>query len=221
MGDLSRGVPLPDYGTWCIIGPPKLETLILTESLNVDLHVLPSMVVMNTTGFNRFEYRNIGIPKIINSIVLAIPRNVSIDFSDNKISCSAPDVFNYSTLLGSNIVEVFLSGNFLAEQFEYDVNGLTFRQISPLKALTLSRNSIKSMSTNAFRHTVHLETLDLSQNFLRLFDIQISQLSQLTFLNVFYNLLTTLDSNRTGKLTAIFNSSKPCANLSINFTGNP
>ena len=111
MGDLSKGVPLPDYGTWCIIGPPKLETLILTESFSVDLHALPSMVMMNTAALKRFEYRNNGIQNLINSIVLAIPRNVSIDFSDNKISRLAPDVFNYSTLLGSYIVEVFLTVN--------------------------------------------------------------------------------------------------------------
>ena len=77
------------------------------------------------------------------------------------------------------------------------------------------------MSVNAFRHTVTLEKLDLSQNFLRTIEAHISHLSKLSILNISFNLLTTLNSELTGELSKTFLSFEPIANLTIDLTGNP
>jgi len=182
---------------------------------------LPAMVLMHTRRLRRLEYRNNGIENLINSLVLTSPSNVSIDFSDNRISCFSPDVFNYSYYLGSYIVELYLSGNNLGEQFDRDINGITFRSLTHLKELDLSRNGIKSLSLNALRYPSNLEKLDLSQNSLRTFDIDISHMRKLTSLNISHNLLTTLYSSKTDELTTIFQSTTPNGNLSIDLTGNP
>jgi Leucine-rich repeat (LRR) protein len=216
-----NGQPLPDHGTWCLPAPPRLKILNITASLSLDLDTMPAMVVFTTGSFSVIEYSSNGINRIVMPIIFSSPTNLTIDWSDNGLSCFAPDVFRESSLTGSNVLKFQLSGNRLSTQLEQDVDGQTFIHYGNMTDLNLARNGIKSLPVNVFRYLSQLQRLNLSQNSLRLFDFEIRHMTDLVLLDLSHNLIATFDCNGTLKLDEMFRSGKTFTNLSVDLTGNP
>jgi len=208
-------------GTWCVLLPPYLEVINLTEAVIMDIDSLQPLVLLTAGRLRRLEYRNNGIRKLFRPLVVTGACNVTIDFSDNGLACAAPDFLKISYDLGTRVKGIYLSGNSLAEQLENDVNGQTFQYFGEATVLDLSRNGLKTLPVDVFRHAASLELLNLGENSLQIFDLQLSHMSRLVELNVSYNLITTFDYNATDRLTTLFRNSHLNANLSIDLTGNP
>jgi len=210
--------PLPDYGSWCLPAPPKIEIVKLSESLNVNYCNMPAIIMFGGAHIRLIEYRLNGLEKVRGPVIISQPMtNVVFDFSDNRFSCIAPDAFSTTIKMGSIIKELILSGNKLAAQMEADLNGITFKEFLHLNKLNLANNGIKRLSSGIFSKLPNIEVLNLSQNSLRQIEFQFSHMKMLQVCDISYNLLTTLDRSTLQNFSAIMETS----NLRISLLGNP
>jgi len=210
--------PLPEYGSWCLPVPPKIEVLKLSESLDVNYYNMPPIIVLGFAHLKLLEYRLNGLEQLRGPLIVSQPMtNVVFDFSDNRLSCVAPDAFSTAVMLGSTIKELILSGNKLSAQMEADVSGITFKDLVHMDKLSLANNGIKSLPSAIFTKLRNIKVLNLSRNSLRQIEFHFSHMNMLQVCDISYNLLTTLESDTLQKFSTLMETS----NLSISLLGNP
>lgn len=134
-----------------------------------------------------------------------------LDMSNNNISQLAPNSFNYlrelinfqisnnpitgvleaSTFLGLNsLPSLDISGTMLNI-----VNNGSFNGMAQLRDLNISHSKINELQFNSFLQTGSIETLDLSYNQLRDFNVNTTDLANLNKLLLGNNLLSVLSTN--------------------------
>ena len=177
------------------------------------------MVIQKWGRLSLVEYKSNGIERLVGPLVLITPTNITLDLSDNEISCIAEDFLAESAQLGSSIVKAFFARNRLAYQLEIDVYGRTFRSFANLTELDLSSNAIKSLPVHVFSRLTVLEKLNLSGNSLRLLDFEFRHMSRLQVLDLSNNLLTTFNGTVRDHLSAMFHSNH--TELVVDLSGNP
>ena len=171
---------------------------------------MPSIILFGGKYLRKFEYRKNELGRMTGNIIVTIPNSiVSLDVSDNGITCFSPDVFNISLSLGGNLFELDLPSNSLAGQLETDLSGMTFKELKTLKILHLARNQIFSLRDKTFSHLEMMKKLNLSQNYLKIIDFEFSHMRQLSYLYVSYNLSSSLEPDITRKLSNLFESNNP------------
>ena len=210
--------PLPDYGTWCIPLGPKVTVVNISESLNVNFKNMPSVLIFGGSQLKLIKYRQNGLDEFRGPWIVSQPmKDAVFDFSDNRVSCIAPDAFNVMFALGSTMNEFLLSGNRLAAQMEADINGITFKHFGNLSGLSLANNGIKILPPGVFSKLQNISALNLSQNSLRQIDFEFSHMKMLRKLDLSYNLLTSVQESTLQRLSALMETS----NLAISLLGNP
>jgi len=210
--------PLPAFGTWCLPLAPKITVVNLTQSLDVNYKIMPSIICLGGAHLKHFEYRKNGLEQWRNPLIISrLMKNAVFDFSDNRFSCIAPDTFNSTFMFRSTIGELILSGNKLAAQMEADVNGITFKDFVQLGKLNLANNGIKKLPPGVFSHLSNINLLNLSQNFLRQIDVEFSHMKMLQMLDLSYNLLASLQESTLHKFSTLMKT----PSMTISLLGNP
>ena len=193
--DNQSGRPLPDRN-WCFLVPKNLEVINLTQSLSIAMASFPATLVLSTFKLRHIEYRANGLTSVTGPIMINRPRPstpLTLDFSDNIISCLASDVLSYSISRGLNLVRLILAGNNLGEQLAQDKFGETFFHYRNLTELNLANNRIKTLKVGVFKNNRELLILNLSRNSLQLIEFDLKHFEKLTILDLSQNLFVGLE----------------------------
>lgn len=219
-GGALGATPLSDHGPWCLPLSPRLETLNLSSSLNVDLQTLPQMIILGGHHLRNFVYQNNGVRVFAGPVIITRPNQsvpVTFDFSGNGMTCLAADFLKYSVQLGFRMGCFILNSNNLGDQLERETDGDVFRWYRNLTELHLAQNNIRILPKNVFVQLPELRVLNLSGNSLGQIQFRFDHLRNLRVLDLSGNLLTNLDDDVLEQLYRLHLTS----NLSVNLFGNP
>lgn len=218
---LRKGqIPLIDKGPWCMPLPPRLQTLNLSSSLNIDLRELPQLIIFGGPILREVVYKSNGLSLFRGPVIFTTPNPnipLTFDLADNGFTCVAHNVLNYSLSFGLNLGKFQLSGNDLGAQLERDTEGKVFDLYRNLTELNLAKNNIKVLPRNVFIKLSKLEVLNVSRNSLGQIQFEFSHMELLKTLDIANNLITNLNSEVLDELVMLHEKS----NLSINLFGNP
>lgn len=118
---------------------------------------------------------------------------------------------------GLETVEILdLENNLFGNALNEDRQGKLFYPFKLLKKINLSRNRIYKIDKNVLFHTVNLEELNLSDNYLENLNIDLSHLKSLKVLDLSINRLQTLPESVTNVLSMLANFHKVHVNLKQN-----
>ncbi|CAC5392384.1 unnamed protein product [Mytilus coruscus] len=190
--------------------PYRLKTLRFQSS--------DSKYKIGAETFSNNKLERIDVSNNILSHLIGPLRNTKnlkyLNLSSNV--CSNISTFFFSP--DFNILEELLLGNnLLGLVLPSDTHGHIFQNLLNLRKLDLSENRISLLPNLIFKSQRKLEILDLSSNFLEKIDFQLSQLTNLSYLNLRNNLITLIDSHTIVEINVIADMSK---NLSINLLEN-
>lgn len=115
-----------------------------------------------------------------------------------------------------SLQELFLQNNNLKCLGE-DTEGVTFSANSKLKTLDLSGNGIETLHESIFREQYQLESLLLHTNYLSVWQVKIGHMTNLTFLDLSRNRLSTLGPSARDDLDRILQKRL----LQVSLLGNP
>jgi Leucine-rich repeat (LRR) protein len=127
--------------------------------------------------------------------------------------------YNISTeflLFFSNVKTLKFGNNNLAKSLSLDNNGSTFRNQASLELLDLSNNGIESLPKQIFKNALNMTHLLLNGNRLHKWDVKITHMQNLTFLDLSDNRLTSFSSTDMAQLEKLFYNS----NLTVDLTNN-
>ncbi|XP_064616142.1 toll-like receptor 4 [Liolophura sinensis] len=115
-----------------------------------------------------------------------------------------------------SLKELFLQNNNL-KCLGQDTKGVTFSANGKLKTLDLSGNGIETLAESIFSQQYQLQSLLLHTNYLTQWQVRIGHMTNLTFLDLGRNRLSTLDSSARNDMDNILQHRV----LQINLRGNP
>lgn len=179
----------------CLSMPNNLKELLLARSLKLnDRMLLPIVVEKGGRNLTYLRFSENSIQNVDGPLLFREPvENLTIDFSNNQITCLATGYFNESTRTGSRAVGLRLVNNRLSTQIGSDNGGQLFRDYVHLEVLDLRKNGIKQLHRNAFHNLVLLKQLVLAENSLRAIDFEFRHMKRLELLDLSDNLLVVLD----------------------------
>ena len=218
--NLSKPIPMPPTGPWCVPVMPKLEVINLTQSVSVLMTILPLIYILGPSKLSDILYAGNGIEKFAGPFVLTQPDNnslLSFDLSQNNIRCFAEDVLTMSISRGLKIGRINLSQNDLSEQLENDPEGRTFLVFTDLTELDLSSNGLKTLAGNIFKGLTNLTSMNISSNSLRLVEFAFTHMINLRTFDLSNNLMSSLELYTRNDLDKVAKKS----NLTVNLYGNP
>lgn len=134
------------------------------------------------------------------------------DLSNNFCSYVAEDFFRYLTSLKT----LKIGTNLLGFMIKYDTQGKTFESNTLIQVLDLSSNRIDMLPEKMFHTLSNMQYLNLSFNLLTSWDVAISHMANLTYLDLSHNQLSELTSQNRRHIDAIAKT----ANLTIDLSNN-
>ncbi|XP_061175903.1 toll-like receptor 4 [Saccostrea echinata] len=111
-----------------------------------------------------------------------------VNLSNNFCSYVSEHFFQYA---GSS-TELYLRNNILGFSLARDIGGLIFRNLNKLEILDLQENRISTLPKAAFQGLIYLKYLDLSNNFLKSWDIDTTHMRSVNFIDLSGNEITSL-----------------------------
>ena len=165
--------------------PPKLETLIANR-INLP-YAIPKIHLIS---HNSLKHLEVSMNHLFcwGGPLIGFDHLEYLDLSDNLCTLINLDFFSNTT----NIKTMLLNGNSFGYQLKQDTGGRFFSYLVKLQHLEMRKSLITKLSGPVFLENTQLQHLDLSRNFLRTFDADISASSNLLILNVSYNQLSGL-----------------------------
>ena len=216
---VPRPVPVP-LKTHCGVAPAHLRVLNITSALINYITFLPPILILGTTRVDTIICKSNGLSSLTGPLMIDRPRAsipVSLDLSDNQISCIMRDVLKFSVARGLIVGKFILSNNNLGNQLSAETDGTVFEQYRHLIELHLAKSSIRTLPAAVFSKVPNLEILNLSGNSLEMIEFDFSYLLGLKMMDLSYNLIVNLNYDTMQKMSDHFKKS----NMSLNLIENP
>lgn len=165
--------------------PPNLQIYSATQSFNFG-HILFSKSIQT----NKLRYFDISNTYITDWGTKVLPKQIEVaDVSENfcdslKLSFFRPN---------NSLKELHAAGNFLGETFASDVRGEILSRLRLLRYLDISRNHIQELPWPFLTGLTSVEVINLSGNRIHSFNVSLSNLSNLTFLNLSSNSISWIN----------------------------
>ena len=137
-----------------------------------------------------------------------------LDMSSNYCNNVSTQFFDLMT----NISSLNVNDNLLGFWFAFDESRDTFNKLEKLDYLDISKNRIRYMPYRIFSKQVSLQTLNLSNNIISVFNISISHMINLQELDVTNNFITSLSGDMRKQIDEIKEHN---SGLIIRLQGNP
>lgn len=190
--------------------PEDLETVVFSNAL-LQMHI-PDL---------RFSNNSIKKLIAVNNLLYTwggpigpFPKLKFLDLSSNNCNNISTSFFDQMI----NIEDLRISKNLLGFQLWMSESEDVFTKLKQLKAIDLSSNRIRGLTYNLFKNQSKLETLNLSDNSMKIFNMSIKHMTRLKFLDLSRNhFLNSFSDNFT---SAIDDIKKHQPNLTINIMGN-
>lgn len=201
------------YGTYIIIYiPPKLEKVYFHDNMfKLELSRYDFNV---TNGKLTHLYLQNNIFYKLNGPLRGLQSVKYIDLSNNL--CTFISTKFFEELDG--IIQLNLSRNLLDSCIADDNGGEIFRKICNIEVLDLSYNTISYLPKFIFKNMVNLTELYLQYNSLETFNIIISHMRNLSFLDLSNNQISTLDMAMRASLDKLCEME---THIEINLVRNP
>ncbi|XP_056013705.1 toll-like receptor 4 [Ostrea edulis] len=135
-----------------------------------------------------------------------------LDLSNNFCFYISPHFLKYGTGLKS----LNLSENNIGQSLSSDKEGKTFENLISLENLDLSHDSIMSLSVQMFKNMRKLKTLNLKNNLLSIWRVNIEHLREIKYMNLAQNRFTTIEERYRRSFETLFRTS----NLTVDLSGN-
>ncbi|XP_056016781.1 toll-like receptor 4 [Ostrea edulis] len=135
-----------------------------------------------------------------------------IDLSNSLCSYISPHFFKYAT--GLKVLNI--SENNIGESLSKDKEGKAFENLTSIENLDLSHDNIASLSTLMFENMRKLQKLNLRNNLLSEWRVNIDHLKNMKYINLAKNRLTTIEERYRRSLETLFLTS----NLTVDLSGN-
>ena len=119
--------------------------------------------------------------------------NLTLDLRNNALTYIGQDVLRESIQNGLLLGGLLLRHNYLGKILEID-EGEIFHDYFNLRTLDLSHNEITSLTGTIFKHLLHLEHLNLSQNSLDSISFRFSHMTGLRHIDLTDNKISRLTS---------------------------
>ena len=207
--------------TWCIIAARSIEILNLSETIMININKLPPTLIIGSIKLKHLQYKANGFKMVTGPLMINRPRSsepLTLDLSDNGITCFAKDLLSYSVSKGLDVGGINLARNNLGEQLALDREGETFYDYRNLSELNLSSNKIKTLPSRIFMNVPHLKILNLSDNSLQLIEFDYTHFTSFERLDMSSNLITNLEESHQIQLSNVI---RQFSNFSLNLFGNP
>ena len=198
--------------------PKSLEYINMEDTLNIATFYFPMVIIVGHNKLRYLNYAKNGLEQIIGPFIFSNPPPglFIMDLSKNGCYFMHPEFGNYSGHLFS---ELYLGKNQLGSQLSKDVNGTTMKHFTSVKKLDLSYNRILQLKGNVFAQQIHIQTLNISNNYLQVFLFKIDHLRNLSQLDLSGNQFMQIFN------TEIFSTQllniQEGGNFSLNLTSNP
>ena len=184
--------------------PPRLE--VVESQLSGLNFRIPSFITSNNSLTILNLHKN-----LIHSWIgpLGLRHLKSLDLSLNY--CDHVDS-NFFTEM-ANLETLLVGCNFLGDSLETDVNGDIFKPLNKLKRLDLHRNRIYNLPAKVLTGLSSLEILNVSDNGLEEWNVDISHMVNLTHLDIHSNYLEKLSVEMRNNLSKIADHKDLSVNL--------
>ena len=217
-----------------IMLPPKLRWIDASNS-GISIAKLPELVLLTNISLDYINveyngFQTLEFPLYCPRNWNVIPRIKTIDVRNNQIQCLSPRGFNksvthcdWSTLqylyLGNNRLGQ-ITGNICNHNKSNVMNFV--KPLTSLKLLDLSNNEFSSQDDlSDIEQLVQLQILDLSYNRLEAFSINMSNLTQISSLNLAKNNIKCFSESTVQQLNKILKMrNKRDSSLHIDLSGN-
>jgi Leucine-rich repeat (LRR) protein len=190
--------------------PVNLKTLIYRQS---ELHF--EIPEYHVTENNSLEYVDLSFNFFTSWIgpMLYFKKLHYLDLSNNLCS-NVSKVFFKSA---PNLQTLNIQNNLLGFVLPDDVDGEIFQHVKSLQEINLAENRIPRLHTDFFKYNTKLIRLFIGGNMLNDITFHISHMTQLSYLELSNNIISSLGSKARDQLESIFKTSN---NLTIDLSGN-
>ena len=145
---------------------------------------------------------------------MPLPHLKRLSLSNNFCSYISNNFFNVS----ENLEILVMSHNLLGSLLAKDSRGMTFKALKKLHCLDLSYNNIVTLPVNVFQSNENIETLNLSNNRLDKFNIEIHKMKKLAKIDLRNNLLESVPVKLLESIKTLSLAGKK--NISIDLSNN-
>ncbi|XP_062597087.1 toll-like receptor 4 isoform X2 [Saccostrea cucullata] len=190
--------------------PPNLRTIYFHD--NMYKYAFPTLFLNVSDTFTHVHFQNSIIYRF-DGPVYGMRSVQYLDLSNNFCSRVSNDFF----IDFLNIQVLNLSNNLLWESLKVDKSGKIFRNQKRLQVLDLANNKIGALPRDIFRGFSDLTYLNLSSNSLAIFNVSISHLSKLKWIDLSSNQLSSLNE----EMRTTLNSLSDVRKVSLNLQNNP
>ncbi|KAL3851922.1 hypothetical protein ACJMK2_015617 [Sinanodonta woodiana] len=180
--------------------PTMMEWINLTIQVPENLKVanfsrskLAFPVLNIGVGKNKVEYLDASYSMLYNwtGPVVGFDSLLYLDLSNNHCSELSFTFFHYFPRL----VTLLVSNNMLGEVVSRDEDAQIFKKLNTLQHLDLSNNRINSLNKNIFSGLVSINILNISQNLLDTFLVNIGHMNNLKVLDLSQNMLQVVQDS--------------------------
>jgi len=208
-----------DIDPICVRVAPSLQELNLNEALNIPLHTLAQTIIVGGRKLKYIHLELNSLQRIIGPIIFTEPpTGLKVYLKNNRLTCLAEDLFNHSMSTGTTLTFLDLSYNILGGQLAKDTNGTTFQYYRHLEVLNLTANGIKNLTGHVFLYNSDIIILNLSKNSLRRIEFEIDHMTNLSFLDLSFNLLPTINANMLDTFARL--TARSGSKFTMNLNGN-
>ncbi|XP_060079873.1 toll-like receptor 4 [Ylistrum balloti] len=134
-----------------------------------------------------------------------------LDLSHNYCSYMSDYFFPFD----NNVKTLFIQNNLLGDVLSTDHDGRIFKNFTNLEILDLSTNHIYSLPSRLLRHQYTLQILNLSNNALSEFSLDLSEMRYLTYIDLRHNKLRTIKESQQDQIGRL-----KVNNVTVNLVGN-
>ena len=177
-----------------IVLPLNLQSLLMGTALSASGKAMPDLYVHGRNDLQKVDLSDNAFQNLNGSMNFPdhIPMGVKVDFSYNQCFNINPNFWKNSS---SNIASLHLQNNRLGSLIGKYGNQSFLKYLKPMVELNLANNNIKNIPKYTFSAQVNLQVLNLTGNSLLYVTFEMSQMTNLTNLDLSRNLLTQLTFN--------------------------